>query len=260
MIELSRHRLPAVPPWFAAGPPGAAAQAEHALLTGAGRWWADRADHPRAVAVSCADQVLFGGDPTALAPISLAGFAGHYVQAPARFLPLLSSAFDLLLPWERMVYVHRGPLPVSVPRPPHSVTVRRLAPEDAPALAALDADTAWIHASWGGAAGLAASGHGWAAFQKDRILAIACTYFRGSTYEDVACVTRPEHRRQRLALACVTALCADVAARGHIPSWRCSRDNRPSRLLAWNAGFRLEHEYVHYFTGEPARRVAGITG
>ncbi|WP_328390053.1 GNAT family N-acetyltransferase [Streptomyces sp. NBC_00400] len=256
MIELSPDQLPLLPSWFEADFPGATAPAEHALVSGAGRWWADRAVDPRAVAVACADHLLLRGEPTALAPIALAPFSAHYVQAPARFLPLLGSAFDLLVPWERMAYVHR--VPVSPPRPPHGVTVRRLTPGDAPALIALAPDMAWIHASWGSPAGLAASGHGWAAVQKDRVLAVACTYFRGTAYEDVACVTVPEHRRRRLALACVTALCRDIAARGHTPSWTCSRDNRPSRLLAWTAGFRLEHEYVHHLTGQPARRVVGF--
>ncbi|MFI5525753.1 hypothetical protein [Streptomyces platensis] len=41
------------------------------------------------------------------------------------------------------------------------------------------------------------------------------------------------------------------------PERTCSRDNRPSRLVAWTAGFRLEHEYVHYLTGQPAGRAAG---
>ncbi|MFI2187047.1 GNAT family N-acetyltransferase [Streptomyces sioyaensis] len=257
MIELFPGQLPAFSDWFADCPPGAAALAEHALVPGAGRWWADRAVDPRAIAVACADHLLLRGDPTILAPIALAPFAAHYVQAPARFLPLLGSAFDLLVPWERMAYVHR--VRVSPPRPPRGVTVRRLTPGDAPALAALDPDMGWIHASWGGPAALAASGLGWAAFAKDRALAVACTYFGGTTYEDVACVTVPELRRQRHALACVTALCQDIVARGHTPSRTCSCDNRPSRLLAWTAGFRLEHEYVHYFTGQPARRVAGLT-
>ncbi|WP_323186924.1 GNAT family N-acetyltransferase [Streptomyces sp. NBC_00365] len=64
----------------------------------------------------------------------------------------------------------------------------------------------------------------------------------------------PEQRREHLATACVTALCTDIAARGHTASWSCSRDNRPSRLLAWTAGFRLEREYVHYVAGSPTRR------
>ncbi|UNO39321.1 GNAT family N-acetyltransferase [Streptomyces sp. MST-110588] len=257
MIELSRDQAAAVSHWFAAGPPGTAALAEHALAQkGAGRWWADRPLAPRAVAVACAGHVLLRGEPTALAPLALAPFAEHHIQAPARFLPLLGHAFDLLLPWERMVYVHRVPAPH--PHVPRGVTVRRLTPKDAPALAALGPESAWVHASWGGPDHLAASGHAWAAFARDRILAMACTYFRGSTHEDITCLTVPEHRRQHLALACVTALCQDIAARGHTPSWTCSRDNRPSRLLAWTAGFRLEHEYVHHLTGRPARRVTGL--
>ncbi|WP_328733149.1 GNAT family N-acetyltransferase [Streptomyces caniferus] len=257
MIKLSPAQLPDLLPWFLGGPPGMTALAEHALAPGAGDWWADRAVAPRTVAVACAGHLLLRGDPTALPPLALAPFAAHHVQAPARFLPLLSSAFDLLVPWERMTYVHRVSVPS--PRPPHGVTVRRLALGDETALAALGPESTWIQASWGSPSGLASSGHGWAAFAKDRVLAVACTYFRGTTYEDVACVTVPDHRRQRLALACVTALCQDIAARGHTPSWTCSRDNRPSRLAAWTAGFRLEHEHVHYLTGQPARHVAGLT-
>ncbi|MFE4819162.1 hypothetical protein ACFRFU_22520 [Streptomyces sp. NPDC056704] len=70
---------------------------------------------------------------------------------------------------------------------------------------------------------------------------------------DAPCLTVPEHRREHLALACVAALCTDIAARSHTASWSCSRDNRPGRLPAWTAWFRLEREYVHYVTGSPAR-------
>ncbi|MGW8554941.1 hypothetical protein [Streptomyces tubercidicus] len=83
MIELSSDQLPALSQWFVADSPGAAALAEHALISGAGRWWGDRAVAPRAVAVACADHLLLRGEPTALAPIALAPFAAHYVQAPA---------------------------------------------------------------------------------------------------------------------------------------------------------------------------------
>jgi hypothetical protein len=134
------------------------------------------------------------------------------------------------------------------------VTVRRLGPADADALAALGSDAAWIHAGWGGPAELAASGHGWAASDRaGQLLAVACTHFRGTQYEDVAAYTRPGHRRHRLGLACVTALCTDIEARGHVPSWNCSVHNRASRLLAWTAGFRLVREYVHHAAGSPRR-------
>ncbi|MEU4615592.1 GNAT family N-acetyltransferase [Streptomyces umbrinus] len=83
---------------------------------------------------------------------------------------------------------------------------------------------------------------------------MACTYFRGTRYEDIAVFTTPDQRRHRLALACVTALTADITARGHTPSWNCSTLNRASRLLAWTAGFRLVREYVHHTVGNPAQR------
>ncbi|MFI6770444.1 hypothetical protein [Streptomyces sp. NPDC050355] len=72
MIELSPDQVPTLSLWFAAGLPGATALAEHALVTGVGRWWADRAVDPRALAVTCADHLLLRGAPTALAPLALA--------------------------------------------------------------------------------------------------------------------------------------------------------------------------------------------
>ncbi|MGW2582258.1 GNAT family N-acetyltransferase [Streptomyces virginiae] len=256
MIELLPSRLPALARWFPGGAPGVAALPEHVLTTSGGRWWADRAVDPRVVAVSSGDHVLLRGDPGALTPDALARFAGSYIEAPARFLPVLSGGFQRIDPWERMVYVHQAPALAA--RPAAGITVRRLAPKDAPAIVALGPGAAWIHKTWGGPEQLASSGLCWGAFHRGRALSLACTYFLGSQYEDVAALADPGHRRQRLALACVTALCEDIAVRGRIPSWTCSRDNRPSRLLAWSAGFRLTREYVHYATG-PARRL-GLCG
>lgn len=255
MIELPLHQLPSYLRWFPGGAAGPSALAEHVLATRTGHLWADRPERPRAMAVSCAGHALLSGDPGALDPAALAPLAHRYVVASPRFLPLLGAAFDRVVPWERMVYVRREKPPV--PRPPHGVTVRRITAADTRALAELSMDSAWIYASWGDPAGLAASGHAWGAFHKGRLLAVACTYFLGSRYEDIAVVTGPDHRRQQLALSCVVALCADIEARGRTASWTCSRYNRPSRLLAWTAGFRLEREYVHHATGTARLRTAG---
>ncbi|MFE5717573.1 GNAT family N-acetyltransferase [Streptomyces erythrochromogenes] len=133
--------------------------------------------------------------------------------------------------------------------------MRRLTSKDTPPVVALGPGAAWIPRTWGGPEQLASSGLCRGAFHRGRALSLACTCFLGSRYEDVADLADPGHRRQHLALACVTALCQDIAARGRTPSRTCSRDNRRSRLLAWSAGFRLTRAYVHYATG-PARRQA----
>ncbi|WP_420078753.1 GNAT family N-acetyltransferase [Streptomyces sp. JL4002] len=250
MINLPSHRLPALSRWFPAGTPGSGALTEHVLTTEAGRWWVDRVIQPRAIAVECGDHVLLRGDPQALAPGDLAVFADHHVEAPDRFLPLIGAAFQRVVPWQRVVYVQRSSAPAS--RPPRGVTVRRLGARDARALTTLPPAMGWIHRTWGGPEALARSGHAWAALRGDRIVAVACTYFLGTVYEDIACVTVPDPRLQYLALDCVNALCSDIAAREHTPSWTCSTSNRPGRLLAWTAGFRPEREYTHYALGAPS--------
>ncbi|MCX4391517.1 GNAT family N-acetyltransferase [Streptomyces sp. NBC_00264] len=251
MIQLQPNSLSALAGWFPARTAGPATLVEHVLGTGIGRWWADSALQPQVVAVSCANHVLLRGDPHALAPGSLAPFTSSLVEAPSRFLPVLSASFDRIVPGKRMVYVHCAPASPPAPRSWHGVTVRPLVREDARALAALGPAEAWIHASWDGPAGLSASGYGWAAFHKGRILAVACTYFRGSVYEDIACATVPDRRCEYLAHACVTGLCEDIAARGRTASLSCSRGDRRTRLLAWTAGFRLQREYAHCATGTP---------
>lgn len=252
MIEISPPDPRALARLFPTGSAGPATIGEHVLTTGIGRWWGDRPGRPGAIAVSCAGFAVLRGSPEQLTPGLLDPLAGHRVEAPARFLPALGTDFDRLTPWERMIWTLQAtPQPALVP---HALTVRRLEPADVDAVRGLGPDAAWISASWGGPLGLAASGHAWAAVGRTgRVLAVACTYFRGISHEDVAVHTVPDRRRHHLGLACVTALCADITARGHTPSWNCSLHNRASRLLAWSAGFRLVREYVHYAVGDPVR-------
>ncbi|MFD8891834.1 hypothetical protein [Streptomyces sp. NPDC059566] len=66
VIELDPSGLPALARWFPVGQPGVAALAEHVLATGNGRWWADRPDAPRVVAVSCGNRAVLRGDAQGL--------------------------------------------------------------------------------------------------------------------------------------------------------------------------------------------------
>ncbi|MFG3280951.1 GNAT family N-acetyltransferase [Streptomyces sp. NPDC048111] len=250
MIELSLPQLALLADWSDAFEPGPAALAEHVLSTGNGRVLADRVAGPRVFAVHCARHALLRGSPDALDPWDLAPLAHHRVDAPAAFLPALTAAFDEVVPSARMLYVQQQR--TAAPRPPRGVTVRPLTSLDVPEVSRLPADSAWIHASWGGPSGLSRSGHAWGAFRQGRLLALACTYFRGDTCEHIAVVTGPGRRHQRLALACVLALSRDIATRGRTAAWNCARHDRQSRLTAWTAGFRLVREDVHYVTGAPA--------
>lgn len=259
MFELPRQTVPGTgrwASWFPAGSPGLGALPDHVRSTGTGSWWADRPVEPRAGAVSCAGYVVMGGDPRAVAPEALAQLAHSYFAVPDRFLPLLGASFERIVPWERMIWVQDAP--GCDPRLSADVLVRRLTFRDASAVRELGPEPAWITESWGGPHGLAGSGHCWGAFRGGRLLSVACTYFLGDRYEDVAVVTVPDERGKGLAAACVRGLCADVAARGRTPSWTCSRYNEPSRRLAVKAGFRLVRAYVHYAVGAPAT-LAGDT-
>ncbi|MFB9514271.1 hypothetical protein [Streptomyces purpureus] len=53
MIPRPAQQPPAPARAFPTGAPGTGALVEHALATGHGRWWTDRAVRPRAVAVTC---------------------------------------------------------------------------------------------------------------------------------------------------------------------------------------------------------------
>ncbi|MFI1252892.1 GNAT family N-acetyltransferase [Streptomyces netropsis] len=259
MIELLRDCLPSDGAWASclATGPGLGALPGHVRSTGTGHWWADRPLEPRAGAVSCAGYAVLGGDPGAVAPETLAPLAHSYFAAPDGFLPVLGAAFERIVPWERMIWVQDDPehdTPLSFP----DVTVRRLTGRDTSAVRELGPDLAWITESWGGPCRLAASDHCWGAFRDGRLLSLACTYFLGERYEDIAVATVPAERGRGYASACVRGLCADIAVRGRIPSWTCSRHNEPSRRLAARAGFRLVREYVHYAVGAPAARAGRV--
>jgi RimJ/RimL family protein N-acetyltransferase len=228
MVEISPAEMGSLTGWFEPEQPGWITIGPHVRDTGHGRCWVDRG----AVLVQTADNYVLLGD----APESFPPLRGFVFAAP-RLEASLRAAFDRVGVWDRVEYLLDG-----APRAggvAGSFEVRRLDVADAPALAGLSARSAWVHDTWGGAGGLAASGYGWAAFDGPDLASVACTFFLGRRYEELAVVTEPAYEGRGLSTACAARLCEDVRSRGHVASWSTSPDNVASFRVAEKLGFEF---------------------
>lgn len=232
----------AVADWFTPEEPGPVIHA-HITASGVGRCRVDRWPNPRTVLAELPDNVSCRGEPVAVP--DLAGF----VQAPPEWLPALRRVDPGTTIWPRVIA--QLPAEVEVPAPSSDLELRRLGSTDAAAVAELDPAIAWIGKSWGGPAGLAASGLAWAAFDDGRIVSVACPFFVGTRYEDIGVVTDPRFRRRGLSTSCAAALVADIRARGRVPTWTTSPDNVGSLGVAAALGFRRVREDVLYAVRTP---------
>jgi RimJ/RimL family protein N-acetyltransferase len=242
MLPITLDRLASLRHWFLPDRPGPLVGL-HVLQTGHGACAVDRWPRPRALLVETAGNYALAGDPAALAPADLRGRIAGMVEAPAPFEPLLRAAFPDLKLWDRVVLALPGPPPPPRPGEP----VRRLAAGDAALLGGLSAEVAWVARTWGGPAGLAASGTGWGAFADGRLVSMACPFFIGERYEDIGVATEPGFRRRGASTACAAAVCHDIVGRGRVPSWTTSPDNLASLRVAEKLGFspqRRDRLYV----------------
>lgn len=230
----------ALRPWFTPERPGPLVF-EHVARTGHGRVLVDRLPDPRVVIAALPGNLSVRGNPEHLPPGALTGRSG-FVDAPPEWLPALRAHDPRVAPWDRLIAV----LPADAVVPAPDPGVRLLTPDDAPALAGLDADSGWIAETWGGVPGMLAAGVARGALVDGRVAAIAVPFYVGGTYEDIGVVTEPDHRRKGLSTACAGALVADIRARGHVPTWSTSPDNLGSRGVAARLGFVQEREDVLY--------------
>jgi RimJ/RimL family protein N-acetyltransferase len=237
--------LPRLRPWFTPEQPGPMIF-EHVARTGHGRCRVDRWPDPRVVLAELPGSYALRGDPSHLDDVDLADVTG-FVEAPPEWLPALRTLDPATAAWDRMIAV----LPDSVAVPPPRHDVRLLAVADAPALAALPAESAWIHETWGGAAGLLAAGVARAVIVDGRVASIAVPFYVGGRHEDIGVVTVPERRRRGLSTACAAVVIADIRARGHVPTWSTSPDNTGSLAVAARLGFAHVREDVLYAVRTP---------
>ncbi|MCE7982928.1 MAG: GNAT family N-acetyltransferase [Caldilinea sp. CFX5] len=243
MIQLTNPQLATLRDWFLPDRPGPLIGL-HLLNGGHGTAWADRWPAPQAIYVETAQNGSLAGDPTALTPAMIRDVVVGFIEAPAAFVPLLQEVFPDLVVWDRVIYK----LPAApIYRQPTGFTLRRLTSADARHLANLSDESSWISKTWGGPAGLAASGYAWGAFAGDQLAAVANSFFLGDQYEEIGVVTEPVFRGRGVSVACSGALCEEIRARGRIPSWTTSPDNIASKRVAEKLGFqhvRDDHLYV----------------
>ncbi len=229
--------LATVAPLFAPERPGPLLHA-HAVTTGLGRCRADREREPRTAVVELPGaNVGCRGEP-----LAVAGLRG-LVEAPPEWLPALREVAEVEV-WDRVV----AALPDGA-EPAVRHRVRRLTPDDVAGLDALHPSLTWISETWGGHAGLAASGTAWVATDGGRPVSVACPFYVGTTYEDIGVVTEPAYRGRGLSTACAAAVVADIRARGHRPSWTTSPGNAGSRAVAARLGFVAVRDDLLYAVG-----------
>ena len=221
--------------FFAPERPGPLVQ-QHIAHTGVGVCRVDRWPAPRTLMAESGGNVALRGVPR-----EIDGLAG-FVEAPPEWLATLRAVDPGTAIWPRVIAV----LPATTETPRSGAAVRRLQAGDAPALETLSPSIAWIGATWGGVAALAASGWGWASFDGDRPVSVACPFLVGRRFEDLGVVTEPEARGRGLSTACAAAVVADVRSRSRTPTWTTSPDNRASLAVAARLGFVRERDDVLY--------------
>jgi GNAT superfamily N-acetyltransferase len=245
MIHISSAKYPSLRSFFHPETP-AYPVGLHVLNTGNGRIYADRWPDQRAVLAESAGNLALNGDPRALSPEDLRPLVRGFTSAPKAFAPLLGDAFPDMKLWQRVVLELRG-----APRfaEPQGAAIRRLRAADVSLAEIAGEGLAWVGKTWGGMAGLAASGRAWAAFVEGRLVSLACTFFQGDRYEDIGVATLPEFRRLGLSAACAGRLCQDILARGCLPSWNTSPDNLASLRVAEKLGFEWQRDDRLYVVG-----------
>jgi GNAT superfamily N-acetyltransferase len=245
MLLLTAAQTASLQHWFLPERPGPLV-GSHVIQTGQGACWADRWPEPRAVLVETAGNYTLLGDVHALTSAEIQPHIKGFVDIAEAFAPLLRATFPDLQLWPRVILAQ----PDAAGRiAAIDAPIRRLVSSDAAHLEGLEPGSAWISKTWGGPHGLATSGFGWGAFVGGRLAAVACTFFLGRSYEEIGVVTIPQYRGFGLSTACAKALCDDIHARGHQPSWTTSPDNLASLRVAEKLGFRVQRNDVAYVVG-----------
>jgi RimJ/RimL family protein N-acetyltransferase len=248
MKRLSQEETATLKDWFLPERPGPVIGA-HVINTNNGACFVDRWPAPRVVLAETAGNYTLLGDAEALTLADAQEHLNGFVKTSEPFVPLLKAAFSDFREWERVIFAPESAAAIRNVAVAEGYTMRRLEPSDTWHLQNTGMEVSWISKTWGGASGLAASGYAWGAFADGQLASVACTFFLGVTYEEVGVATDPTFRGAGLSTACASALCADIVARGHLPSWSTSLDNGASIRVAEKLGFTIQRYDSLYVVG-----------
>lgn len=185
--------LAALAGWREAETPGPDAILTHVASTGHGRAWADRWPGPEAVLVETGGNYLLAGEPSAVAPDALRQLIRGFLATGPGFGGVLQEAFPGRQRWDRVVYrLPDGAAPPAAP----AGRARTLRAGDLPVVEGLSDEVGWVSKTWGGPAGLVASGRAYGAFVDGQLAAVTCTFLQGARHADAGIATEPELRRR----------------------------------------------------------------
>ena len=247
MIRLSSERAASLTGWFE--PERRAIVALHALSSGLGDFHVDRWPEPQVLLIRIGSLQSLLGKPRTLRSSGLIELMGGMMYCSREFLPLLQEALPEVRAVERVVLeLQREPQFEA----PEGFVLRRLTADDADTVRHLSPGLQFIGNTWGGPAGLAATGLGWGAYSDGRLVSISATFLQGDTVEDIAVATEADFRGRGLAGACAGFLCQDVQRRGKRATWTTSASNHASLRVAEKIGFQFHAHEILYVLGSPA--------
>jgi predicted GNAT family acetyltransferase len=82
-------------------------------------------------------------------------------------------------------------------------------------------------------------------------VSVACVFFLGRRYADIAVVTEPASRGRGFSTACAAAVAGQIRADGRRPTWTTSPDNAASLGVAARLGFVHARDDVLYAVRTP---------
>ena len=262
MFQLSLEDARTLKGWFLPERPGRLLGL-HIITTGCGSCWVDRFPNPTGVLVHSGFDYFLVGAPQAFKSRDIRGMVGWVDIADESLMHALDKYHSKIITEDRVALELTTP-PAGVPLEHYHI--RPLRPEDARHLESLSPEIDWISRSWGGPSGLANSRRSWGAFDHERLVSVACSYYVGNCYEDVGIVTEPDLRGRGLSAACAAKICQDIIGRGHRPSWLVASTNTASLRVAHKLGFSPTGNVRWYgcsprrmFSTKVLRRVVSIT-